>query len=235
MRLRIWLFVGLSVWCGARDGYAESAAAAGSNESRKGVITGQVAYSDPNAKGRNHQLEAQDNLESWSNQLQGVIKNGGDGSVEELDSTTISYLSVLYFFCTVKQGPCPFVLETILDAELIRSKKDNAVSCGTMTRFFKSFLADGLDERGKFLYSLTRGLEIAAFNTESRPRFLECKETVKAILDDKEIVGQRFGEKGESMASIAKFKELLKEVKDTKTDIYVAVGMGAEDKDAAKQ
>lgn len=232
MRLRMWLVVGVAVWCGAEATYAQGGE---SKESRQGIITGEVAYSDPNAKGRNHQLEAQDELEAWSTQIDGAVKKGGEGTVDDLDSATTSYLSVLYFYCTTKQGPCAFVLETILDAELIRAKTKKAGSCPTMSRFFKSYLANGLDERGKFLYSLTRGLEMATFNADSRPRFLECKETVSAILEDKEVVEQRFGEKGASLESVAKFKALVKEVKDTKTDIYSAVGLGETKKKVGEQ
>ena len=204
---------------------AEDAEPASSKGGPGSVMSGQVAYSDPNAKGRNYQLEAQDSLEAWIGKAQSAAKKGGATAVEDIEPEAASYLSVLYFFCTVKEGPCPFVLESILDAEIMRAQATQSVSCVSMKRFFKSYLKHGLDERGKFLYSLTRGLEMANYNEQSRPRFLECKETVSAMLEDKEILAQRFGEKGTSLESFGKLADLLKAVKDNKTDIYVATGL----------
>ena len=189
------------------------------------VVSGEVAYSDPNAKGRNHQLEAQDALETWITQAQEISKRGGEGIIGDLDPEIASYLSVLYFFCTVKEGPCPYVLESILDVEILRARATKQVSCSSMQRFFKGYLKHALDERGKFLYPLTRGLEMANFNEQSRPRFLECKDTVAAILEDKEVMAQRFGEKGQALESLGKLSALVRQVKSNKTDIYVATGL----------
>lgn len=194
------------------------------------VITGEVAYSDPNAKGRNRQLEAQDALEEWIKGARAAAKSGGDQVLTDLDPEVASYLSVLYFYCTVKEGPCPFVLDGILDVELMKARATKEISCVSMKRFFKSYLSHGLDDRGKFLYPLTRGLEMANFNQQDRPRYLECKETVTAILHDKEAVAQRFGEKGTSDEALMKLSDLLNGVKTNKTDIFVATGLldGAE-------
>jgi hypothetical protein len=194
------------------------------------VITGEVAYSDPNAKGRNHQFEAQDALQAWIQGVQAAAKGGGSSSVDALEPEVASYLSVLYFYCTVKDGPCPFVLEGILDAEVMRARATHEISCVSMKRFFKSYLTHGLDARGKFMYPLTRGLEMANFNEQDRPRYVECKETVSAILEDKEAIAQRFGEKGTSLEALAKLDNLVSQVKTNKTDIYVATGLlgGAE-------
>lgn len=204
------------------DVRAEQAA---EKDPKKHALSGEVAYSDPNVQARNHQLDAQDTLEAWSAQVLAAIKGGGEGKVTELDSSTASYLSVLYMYCTVKQGPCPFILETVLDSDIIAARSDKARTCTSMTRFFRGYLSNALDDRAKFLYSLTQGLEMATFNTESRPRFIECKETVAAILEDKEVVAQRFGEKGTAVVTIEAFNSLLKDVKTQKTDIYAATGI----------
>jgi hypothetical protein len=66
---------------------------------------------------------------------------------------------------------------------------------------------------------------MATFNTESRPRFIECKETVAAILEDKEVVAQRFGTTGTSRATVEAFISLLKDVKSQKTDLYAELGL----------
>ena len=229
MLRRALFLIALAIGSWSHAGSAESKNPAPPLNSDKVVITGQVAYSDPNAKGRNSQLEAQDALVAWSGQLEAAVKKGGEGKIEDLSPDTASYLSVLYFYCTVKEGPCPFVLETILDSEVIGTKTGKEAPCVSMKRFFKAYLANGLDDRGKFMYPLTRGLEMNSFNSDVRPRFLECKETVSAMVEDKELLAQRFGEKGAALESIVKFTTLLKQVKDDKVDIYVATGLSKEE------
>lgn len=219
------LVLALGVWFQGQVALGEDGAPSASDGSRDSVISGQVAYSDPNAKGRNYQLEAQDSIEAWIKKAQSAAKSGGEAPLEDLDSETASYLSVLYFYCTAKEGPCPFVLDSVLDVEIMQARASKDASCVTMKRFFKSYLKHGLDDRGKFLYSLTRGLEMASFNEQSRPRYLDCQETVGAIMNDKELLAQRFGEKGTSLESFAKLANLVNEVKTSKTDIFVATGL----------
>jgi hypothetical protein len=212
-------------WMLCIEAFAENGAVTPEKEAGKAALTGAVAYSDPNVQARNHQLDAQDRLEAWSGQLLAAIKGGGEGTVAELDSPTADYLSVLYLYCTVKQGPCPFILETVLDSDIIAARSDKATKCASMTRFFKGYLSNALDERAKFLYPLTQGLEMATFNTQSRPRFIECRETVTAILEDHEVVAQRFGERGTALGTLEAFKTLVQDVKSHKIDIYVATGL----------
>jgi len=189
------------------------------------VISGEVAYSDPNAPALNAQGAAIQALEEWGDQLRGIVTTSGVGKPPELDQNAVSYLSVLYLFCSAKRGPCPFILETILDADIALSRADTNVQCPLTKRFFKSYVARSLDERGKFLFSLTQGLEIAKFNTNERPRFVECKDTVAAIIADKEILGERFGEKGSAAKTVDALLSFLSEVREQKVDIFVSTGV----------
>jgi hypothetical protein len=189
------------------------------------ALTGQVAYENPDAPARNNQLEALEELDVWSSRLESIIKGSGEGIAPDLKQNAISYLSVLYLYCSVKQGPCPFILEMILDDDIARSRSEKNARCPVMNRFFKSYISQSLDERGKFLFSLREGLEIAKFNSEERPRFVECKETVSAIITDKDVLDQRYGETGSSVNSAKAFRSLLTEIKEKKVDIYGATGV----------
>ncbi len=189
------------------------------------VMTGQVAYSNPDAPARNSQLDDLDALEAWGSSLQTIVTGSGEGKAADLSQSTVSYLSVLYLFCSAKRGPCPFLLETMLDADIALSRADNGARCPLTKRFFKSYVSQSLDERAKFLFSLTQGLEIAKFNTTVRPRFVECKETITAMLADKEFLSQRFGPKGSAAETVAEFRGFLSQIKDQKIDIYVSTGV----------
>lgn len=198
------------------------------------VITGEVAYANPDANVGNYQTAALTSLDEWAGKLQTIVTSSGSGRTPDLNQNAVSYLSVLYFYCTLKEGPCPFILETILDADIALSRADDSITCVLTNRFFKSYLSQELDERGKYLFSLTRGLEVEKFNTTERSRFVECKETVSAIIADKEALAQRFGEKGTEATSVAAFRSLLAEIKDQKVDIFVATGMSGKDTHPAR-
>lgn len=189
------------------------------------ALTGQVAYENPDAPARNNQLEALEELDGWSSRLESIIKGSGEGVAPDLKQNAISYLSVLYLYCSVKQGPCPFILEMILDDDIARSRSEKNARCPVTNRFFKSYISQSLDERGKFLFPLREGLEIAKFNSEERPRFVECKETVSSIIADQGVLQQRYGEKGSSVNSAKAFRALLTEIKEKKADIYGATGV----------
>lgn len=191
------------------------------------VITGQVAYSNPDAPGPNSQVDALNSLEGWGTALQTIVTGSGEGKAPELDQNAISYLSVLYLYCSAKRGPCPFILETILDADIARSRAESGAQCSLTKRFFKSYISQALDERAKFILSLTQGLEMAKFNTTVRPRFVECKGTVSAMLADKEVLTQRFGAHGSAAETVAEFRTFVSQIKDQKVDIFVATGVRA--------
>jgi hypothetical protein len=192
---------------------------------RKNVISGEVAYSNPDAPARNSQLDALSDLQQWSSILESIVRTSGKGTTPDLNQNAVSYLSVLYLYCSAQQGPCRFILDTILDSDIAVSRTDNVVKCPLTTRFFKSYVAQGLDERGKFLFSLTQGLEIAKFNTTVRPRYVECKDTVSAMIEDKEALDQRFGENGAALGVVANLRVLLSEVKGKKLDVFGATGL----------
>lgn len=189
------------------------------------VLTGEVAYADPNASGRTSQSDMLSSIEEWAAKLQAILTTSGEGRAPELDQNAVSYLSVLYLFCSAQRGPCPFILETILDADIAAARADNDVKCPLTNRFFKSYISQSLDQRGKFLFSLTRGLEMAKFNSTVRPRFVGCKATITTILADKQVLSDRFGEKGTAAATVAELRAFLSKVREQKVDIFVATGV----------
>lgn len=204
---------------------AEDARAPTPSGFKESVISGEISIADHNSLKRPPQLEAQDALLAWAAQLEIAIKAGGKGELVDLDAPTTSYLSALYLYCTNREGPCPYILESLLDGDLIKSRAQGEVSCTSINRFFKGYIRNQLDERGKFLYTLNRSLEMERFNTDERPRFLECKETLTAMLADEDVIKQRFGSQGTALESLTKLVNLLKEINSSRVDILAAVGV----------
>ena len=206
-------------------GLAQEPTTANRSRERAPALTGQVAYENPNLSARNHQLDALEQLDKWSAGLGSIVGGAGEGISPELNQNAISYLSVLYLYCSVKQGPCPFILETILDDDITRSRSEKTARCPLTNRFFKRYISQSLDERAKFLFSLSDGLEVAKFNSEERPRFVACKETVSSIIADQDVLRQRYGDKGASVETLETFRALLADLRENKVDIYGATGI----------
>ena len=211
------ILVGMSAsfQCAFAEGGSEKGVGAG-----RPALTGEVAYTDTQAKPPDAQASGLAEVEAWSARLQEIVKGGGTGDLPALGEAGSNYLPVLYLYCVAKQGPCPFVLDVMLEADTIIARGVGEARCPTMSRFWRSWSESSFDERIKFLTSLTDGLAVAEFNTTSRPRYVLCKKTVQSILDNKGDIGERYGENGSARKGVESFATYLKGIKDANTDIF---------------
>jgi hypothetical protein len=201
--------------------HAESA----SSDDGRPALTGEVAYSEPDTKNKTPSLVGYDNAVAWANALSKIVSSDGKGAVPELEGVGSTYLSVLYLHCVSRAGTCPFILDSILEADVIASRESGSRRCPLMKSFWKNWLALQLEERGKFLVSVATGLQMAAFNSNERPRYVDCKPTVEAILDDKESLATRYGPETSTSKSVTQLVALLKEVKEGRIDIFASTGV----------
>jgi hypothetical protein len=213
------ILVGVSISTSLQYAFAEG-------ESEKGVgvgrpaLTGEVAYTDTQSKPPDAQAIGLTQVEAWSGRLQEIVKRDGTGDLPALGEAGSNYLPVLYLYCVAKKGPCPFVLDVILEADTVIARGVGEARCPTMSKFWRSWSENSFDERIKFLTSLTDGLAVAEFNTTSRPRYVLCKKTVQAILDNKGEIAGRYGENGSARKGLESFATYLKGIKDANTDIF---------------
>ena len=191
----------------------------------EGVVAGSVEYAQVDAPQRNSQLISLEQVVEWGRAVQKIAREGGKGSAPALDDGAVSYLSVLYLYCTSTRGVCPFILDTILEGDIESSREVEKPSCPTMKKFWKTWLSSGMEERAKFDSSITRGLEVAEFNSKSRPRYIRCGVAVQEVLEDKVALAARYGPEGSSLKSIDSFLQFVEEVKEKKTDIWRSTGI----------
>lgn len=189
------------------------------------VVAGSVNYNQVDAPQKNGQLLSLEKAIQWGEELEKVVKEGGKAAPESLDDATISYLSVLYLYCTSNQGVCSFMLDSILEGDLLSSRSTGEPACPTMKKFWKAWLSSGLEERAKFNKSISHGLEVAEFNSTLRAKYIQCGGTVKSLLSEEGELPKRYGPEGTSTKQVAKFLGLLKEVESQKVDIYRSTGV----------
>lgn len=197
----------------------------------KGAVVGSIDYVEANESERNPQLQSLENIQRWVASVDRISLEGGKGVPDELTPADVSYMSVAYLYCVKQQGTCPFFLETILDADLEVSRSSGVASCATLKRFWKEWLRSGLEERAKFLLSVSKGLELAAFNSQERPRYVQCSGTVAALVGPQSNLTARFGNDGASRAHHASMKQFIEQLQTDKVDVYqeIQVAVGKKD------
>jgi hypothetical protein len=202
--------------------YAQSQPSEGAGEP---VVAGSVHYNQVDAPQKNGQLLSLEKAIAWGEELEKLVKEGGKSAPASLEDATISYLSVLYLYCTSNQGVCSFMLDSILEGDLLASRSTGAPACPTMKKFWKAWLSSGLEERAKFNKSIAHGLEVAEFNSTLRPKYIQCGGTVKNLLSEQGELTKRYGPDGTSTKEVANFLRFLKEVESQKIDIYRSTGV----------
>lgn len=201
----------------------------------QGVVAGSIEYSPVDAPQRNGQLLSLEKVSTWAEQLEKGLREGGKVAPEPLDESTLSYLSVLYLYCVSNQGVCGFLLDSVLEGDLISARESGKPACPMMKRFWKAWLSSGLEERAKFNKSITQGLEVAEFNSTKRPSYIKCGETIQELLADTAALEKRYGPEGSSTKEVAKFIKFLNDVEANKIDIYRSTGVMDESVDADKK
>lgn len=177
------------------------------------VQSGDITIEDPSHPVLSRDERGEKEAREWLSALRGRLVAPASGKSAELGDSGVSYLTFLYFFCSVRAGECPFILDAILAGDVLISKADGEPSCPTMTQFWKTWLAGDFDERSKYKVSAASGAKLAAFNASQRPRYVKCKETVA------ELMVKRDSAEG-AQKSVGRTETLLREVTDKGINIF---------------
>ncbi len=158
-------------------------------------------------------------VSTWLNSLEEVFRDGAVRSPAALGDAGIGYLASFYFFCAVRAGGCAYILDTILESDIIRSKEEKSASCPNMSRFWKAWLAADFDQRAKYSISSAIAEKFDDFNSTERPRYVRCKETVALVLADRSALEARYAPAGEARVSLDRTRKLLEEIWQKRIDI----------------
>lgn len=169
--------------------------------------------------------QAQERLQTWFTEMRRYSESGGTGEVAPLSDEGISYLSTLYLYCITQFGPCPYILDTLLESDLRDARIKGETKCSTLSKFWKTWLASDLESRARYLLSIGAGTAIAEFNLRERPKYLQCKQTVAGLIADPAATKARYGPQGTTTAAISKTIKLFGEVRTKELDIHKAVGL----------
>jgi hypothetical protein len=219
MRDAIFFAVAVVAWCAVEASCQESQTGGASGQSD--LLMGEIPLQDTTGKKRDASEVASKEVEEWEKALLAAVTTpASSGAIPELGTEGAGYLAALYLLCTEKRGPCGFILESILEADLLASKQTGVARCAVMNRFWKVWIANEGDRRLQFQIPIGHAPELARFNSSVRPRFVRCKETVQAILADSKAFTQRHSADSAAGKAVAALKAILGEVQKGGIDLF---------------
>lgn len=197
---------------------AVSAFAAPSDLSDKQV--GEINLEDMETIRRDPYSVAQDAAINFFNDFAtkvGTLKNKGAVTLETLPDVALSHLANVYLYCTVRSGTCPFVLDAILESDIVNAKNGSPSICPNMERFWKVWLKNDMEKRQNFMVRTANLSATSEFTRNERPRYLKCRETVQIEIGKEsssaEFFATRYGGASGPDAAVKKLAALLTELK----------------------
>ncbi len=186
--------------------------------------SGEIPIEDTTPTKRDIRAGGLRDVSTWAHALAQAASQSG-GMVASLKPEGVDYLSVLYLFCAQKLGACPFILESILEADIMSSHHSASGQCAIMSHFWQQWIEMDGDKRLQFLISLGRAPYLAQFNATSRQRFVMCKDTVAPILSQKTALASRYGPGTAAANSTATLKALVEEIERKHIDVFAVCGL----------
>ena len=107
---------------------------------------------------------------------------------------------------------------------MIAARSGASTGCPTMTRFWKMWLGNELEQRARYLLSIGNGAAVSNFNAVERPKYLRCTDTVVKIVGAGAATA-RYGAAGTITRAVTQTAGLLNDIKTREIDVFSAVGV----------
>ena len=213
MRLSVFL-VSTLVLVTASEGMAQA-------NTKKGLdrLSGEIQFDSSQQTNSSPQKASEDSAKKWLRSVTSAATTGQ--AVPSLDDAAATYMGALYLYCLKRVGVCPFVLNTILEADITNAYGVGTPECPSMSRFWKAWLRGEMEQRAKFLLSIASGPAVADFNMRKRPAYVKCKETVASALQK-----PKSERAAEWSNAVRQTNDLVKEIDAKGIDLFATVGLG---------
>lgn len=183
------------------------------------VQSGEMVLEDTSQREVSAAQRGKAEVSTWLKSLDQCFKDGAVRAPAELGDAGVNYLASFYFFCAARSGGCSFILDSILESDVILSKEEKEASCPTMSRFWKAWIAADFDQRIKYSISSAVAEKLDDFNSTQRPRYVRCTDTVALVLADRSALEARYALQGEARLSLDRTRKLLEEIWQKGIDI----------------
>lgn len=101
---------------------------------------------------------------------------------------TLNQVSGAYLTCSKMQGPCEFILKTLLTLDAIRSKNINETNCFNTKYFWKTWMDNNYEKQA--LYDLNIAIlgKFEEFRTQRLKNYIKCEDSIKNKLKTNESI-----------------------------------------------
>lgn len=214
------------------------------NNSDKTNLIGEVDLDlDLNEKKKNTYNLDQEYVINYFKEIVSATEHFSSNSNEKLNTTFIEltdsqllYYASAYLYCITKKGTCPFLLNALLESDLMllcnfenkKCQRPKKVACRNMTRMWKIWIDNDLEQR--LNHNIPIGLmgKNNDFKQNEFPKYLKCSQTllpeVKAALKNKNYIKKRY-KSVDIKEDIEKTISFLKAIKKNIGNIIVAQGI----------
>ncbi len=154
---------------------------------------------------------------------------GGATTISAPSDNDLSYFNAVYLYCTINSGTCPAPLDALYAIDLINAHSSKQPQCPVLTRFWKLWLANGFEDRQRYMIKTAFIGATNTFTNQVRSRYIKCVDTIKedlaSISNDPQIVKERIGPEGTYTNAVVKFDQLMKAINDKGIDVFGAIGI----------
>ena len=155
------------------------------------------------------------------------LKGGTVTPVERPKDASVHFLTGVYLYCTVTKGPCPEILDSLLEIDLINSRISRKAECPTSLTFWKDWKANDMEARQKFLVRIGLLGITDDFSRNVRPGYIKCRETIAKQIEggnsDAEYFRQRYSSPSSPEPSIKKGSDYVQAIAGSIPDVFAAL------------
>jgi len=199
----------------------------------QGVQSGEFVLETPDKKidpfkdNQKNVVKYLSNLKSTVN----LLSQGKQASIAKPAGHFYKYMNAIYLDCAKKRGICPIFLDSILEIDVINSKKEGKATCGVSKRYWKSWIANDVEKRLGHNVKTALVNKTKNFNKQERPKYIKCKDTIQKILDEskdmttKDFFIKRYKNNKNIVKSIAISNKYVQTIVQKVPNIYFKVGM----------
>lgn len=171
-------------------------------------------------------LEYLETLYKQMNAVPGV----GMQTQKNLSHSQTNYMAALYLHCSQKLGPCPAVLDTLLEMDVINSKLTGTIACPNLTNFWKVYVSTDMDRRLELDLSVGLINKIGSFNKTVRNQYVKCKEFVNNIItgganDSSDFFSKRYTGVSAPEKAVKKTYALARTIKKSEKNLFYITGI----------
>jgi hypothetical protein len=195
---------------------------------RNSVISGEFKL-ETATKQKDPYQTGEDAALSYIEGLQSSIKSLSGGNIskgKDIEDAGLHFLTTAYLYCSVNNGICAYILDSLLEADVINGRIDKKDTCPTLRRFWKEYIDNDLEGRHKYATKIGFLAETGEFNTKSRPKYIKCADTVKkereGEMSDSEYFKARYAS-GAKLDAVTKTAEYIQSLKTKNINVFTEV------------